>query len=126
MSFDARCHDLAVYFLEDKSEQLQEHSGALAQHIQDAIEAWLEARERGEPFKYVAKPRHSWSVVSFGPLDDDETELSRQEFGEDERAARYEFTRGVQHELQTGCGGGFKLMRDGVCMRRYSRAARNY
>lgn len=38
MAYDPKCYDLAEYFLGRSSERLL---GALSQHIQDAIEDWL-------------------------------------------------------------------------------------
>lgn len=40
-SYDPACGELANYFLADESKRLASRSDELAQHIQDAIEAWF-------------------------------------------------------------------------------------
>lgn len=43
MSYDSRCYDLAEAFLSDSPEKDTEaNRAALAQHIQDEIEGWIE------------------------------------------------------------------------------------
>lgn len=42
MAYDSACEDLARHFLVDEPQFARLHQ-ALAQHIQDAVEAWIEA-----------------------------------------------------------------------------------
>jgi hypothetical protein len=46
-SYDERCEELAEYFLSDEA-HTHEHVQKLAQTIQEAIEAWLLEKERGD------------------------------------------------------------------------------
>lgn len=44
-SYDSECFELAQYFLRDEP-SLREGCSDLAQHIQDAIEDWIEAMKQ--------------------------------------------------------------------------------
>jgi hypothetical protein len=65
----------------------------------------------------------TWILTTFGPLDDDETELSRQAF-QDAHSAMVEYQSLV--DLAEEHGGGIKLIRpDGQVVAKFSRRARN-
>lgn len=44
MSYDPACYDLAAHFISDHPE-LERLRDKLAQHIQDAIEEWIEGEQ---------------------------------------------------------------------------------
>jgi hexokinase len=56
-SYDARCEDLAEYFLSDEAHD-DEHVQKLAQTIQDAIEDWLREKNdsKGDSYAETDKP----------------------------------------------------------------------
>lgn len=71
MAYDARCHELATYFLNDEPDATEDDADVLAQHIQDAIEDWLnyDLKDRHRPPEDKLTPNDRGE--QFAPIDDD-------------------------------------------------------
>lgn len=70
-SYDSACYDLAKHFLSDEPTATEDDAEAFAQHIQDAIEDWLnyDLKDRHRPPEDKLMPNDRGE--QFAPIDDD-------------------------------------------------------